>query len=591
MTPAPGSYMDITSLLAAIYRPGFQSLDSFCSLIGVKQENLLRFLYRNKTNHYISFPLKKKSGGDRLIKAPKKNLKILQRKLYTELDKFHAPKSSAHGFITSRSIKTNATPHVQKRYVFNIDLKDFFNSIHFGRVRNLFMAEPIRAPKNLATVLAQICCCEGRLPQGAPTSPLIANMIMRKLDSQLQALARENKCHYTRYADDLTFSFTCKKADLPTDLIDISESGTVQPGARLQSIIEKNGFLINPDKTRLKPYFQSQMVTGLIVNKFPNVPRDFIRRTRSMINALRRYGAVNAEAEYLRIEEKKSNTLKPRQEIRAKDGDGSHFISVLGGRINYIQMIRGKSDHIYRKLAYDFSVAIGKENKKLLKSPEEILGDSVFIVENLNDYSQGTAFLLDGIGLVTNAHVIDGTTYGLAPHSIEFYKAGEAQALHAELVYFDKTADLAIFFPGDDFKNCPRLTKSKKDTIRAQQPILSIGFPQHAKGASHYISKGYTVQNRRHIDMDLWLVDIPLVKGNSGGPIFNSSMEVIGIATKGSAYNDNLTVLYGFIPIATLNKLTEKKQYILSSKIHSYLRNSQFTRIKSICGATGRILS
>nr|WP_312971339.1 reverse transcriptase domain-containing protein [Pseudomonas sp.] len=576
--------MDIDSLLAVMFKPGFSSLDSFCDLIKVKKETLLKFLYRNKTDHYVSFIIKKKSGNDRVIKAPKTKMKALQRAVYEKLKDFYYPKPVVHGFLQERSIKTNAIPHSSKRYVFNIDLKDFFGSIHFGRVRNLLMSHPINAPHNVATVIAHICCSEGKLPQGAPTSPLIANMIMRKLDSQLQALARENKCHYTRYADDFSFSFTCSKRDLPRNIVDLSEDDSVAPGGKLKGIIEDNGFSINPEKTRLKPWFQRQMVTGLIVNEFPNVPRDFVRRTSSMINALKKYGAFNAEKAYIEIEEARSRQLKARQKIRVATKDGSHFLNVLNGRINYIQMVRGKSDPIYRGLAYRFSVASGSENKQLLKSSEEILGDSVFIVKNLTDDSQGTAFLLEGVGLVTNCHVISGVGYSMAPHMIEFYRVGESIPLSAELIYKDSQADLAVFSPREGFEEIPLLKKSKAELIRAQQPILSIGFPQHNDGDSHYISKGYTVQRRNFIGMDLWLVDIRLVKGNSGGPIFNAAMEVIGVATKGSSHNDHLTAFYGFIPISSLNFFVGKKAFLLSKFIHNAAASSKFLRIASVNG-------
>src|SRR5690606_16619614 len=113
---------------------------------------------------------------------------------------------------------------------------------------------------------------------------------------------------------------------------------------------------------------------------------------------------------YLQILKGDKQALPARQHRRIKDNAGDFFIKVIKGRLNYIQMVRGRSDSTYRRLAYDFTVAIGKENPEFRKSPEEILGNSIFIVSNLTDDSQVTAFLLGGVGLVTNQHVISGVS-------------------------------------------------------------------------------------------------------------------------------------------------------------------------------------
>jgi RNA-directed DNA polymerase len=164
-----------------------------------------------ESDRYVDFSIPKKSGKMRIISAPSTALKILQRKLSQVLYSVYEPKSSVHGFVPARSILTNAKQHVRKRFILNIDLKDFFHSIHFGRVQGIFMKPPYNLPKEVAVVLAKICCYDGKLPQGAPTSPIVTNMICARMDSELRRLAREFKCtYYTRYADDITFSTTLK---------------------------------------------------------------------------------------------------------------------------------------------------------------------------------------------------------------------------------------------------------------------------------------------------------------------------------------------------------------------------------------------
>lgn len=512
-------------------------------------------------------------------------MKELQKVLASHLDKFYYPKPSSHGFVKGRSIKSNALPHFNKNLVFNIDLKDFFETIHFGRVKNLFMSEPFNAPHNVATVIAHICCHDGKLVQGAPTSPLISNMICRKLDSQLQALAKSKKCHVTRFVDDITFSFTSSIKHLPADVVEVTQDGMAIPGRELEQIVKANGFLINAEKTRLQHRSQRQMVTGLVVNKFPNVPRAFIRKTSSMINALRRYGPELAEEKYLQILKGDKQAIPSRHCRRIKDNAGDFFIKVVKGRLNYIQMVRGRSDNVYRKLAYDFTVAIGKENREFIKSPEEILGNSVFVVKNLTDDSQGTAFLLDGVGLVTNQHVISGVSKTMAPHMISFMRAGDETEFSAELILSDVKEDLAIFYSGEKFDQIPKLRKADREVIRPMEPILSIGFPKHRDGAAHYITKGNTTQLRRQVDLDLWLVDVQLIEGNSGGPIFNDSMEVIGVAARGAAQSNINTALYGFIPIASLNRFVTRPEFKFTSALYKILDGKAF---RSLCGVTGK---
>jgi len=562
--------MNIDEIFKNFFGPGFSSLEGLCQLLKVDKKKLLNFLYKNKSNHYVSFSISKKNGTHRTIKAPKLVMKKLQRELLAHLDKFYSPKFSSHGFIAGRSIKTNALVHSGKRYVFNIDLKNFFESIHFGRVRNLFMSQPFNAPHNVATVMAHICCSDGRLAQGAPTSPLISNMICRKLDAQLQALAKAEKCHFTRYADDITFSFTSTLRHLPKDIVETAEDRRAIPGRELEKIIQANGFMINHEKTRLQHQSQRQMVTGLVVNERPNVTRDFIRLTSSMIHALKCHGPELAEARYLEILECESQVLQPRQTIRTKEKAGDFFIKVVKGRLNYIQMIRGRGDKVYRRLAYDFTVAIGKENVEFKKSPEEILGNSVFFVKNITDDSQGTAFLLDGVGIVTNEHVISGVSKSMVPHMIYFKRPDEDKEYTAELILSDKKADLAIFQPNAEFRSIPALRKASRTTIRPMESVLSIGLPKHTDGSAHYIARGHTTQRRMQVDLELWLVDFALIEGNSGGPIFNDSMEVIGVAARG-ARNNFEPALCGFIPLECLNNFTARRDFIFYKKLHEFL--------------------
>ena len=160
-------------------------------LLEVQHGHLVYMLYWGRRRYpYRTFHIRKKSGGVREISAPPRSLGILQSKLNTVLQLVYPPKPSAHGFVSERSILSNAMCHTGKRFVLNIDLEDFFPSVNFGRVRGMFMAHPYKLDQSAATVLARISCDNNRLPQGAPTSPIVSNMVCARLDGELQELAK-----------------------------------------------------------------------------------------------------------------------------------------------------------------------------------------------------------------------------------------------------------------------------------------------------------------------------------------------------------------------------------------------------------------
>ncbi|GAG36205.1 unnamed protein product, partial [marine sediment metagenome] len=166
------------------------------------------------SKQYKTFTIPKKSGGSREITAPVTTIKIIQKKLNNVLqevwENLYKKKNSIHGFIYEKNVRSNAKVHENKEYVFNIDLLNFFPSINFGRVYGRFKSKPYNLPAKVAAVLARICCYKDSardfLPQGAPTSPMISNIICDKMDNELYRFAKNLDCRYTRYADDITFS-------------------------------------------------------------------------------------------------------------------------------------------------------------------------------------------------------------------------------------------------------------------------------------------------------------------------------------------------------------------------------------------------
>lgn len=321
-------------------------VDDVVDLLELSSYSFLEYLLyvMPASKRYTKFIIPKKRGGRRIIQEPTNNLKIVQQKLLQVLEVVYQPKPSVHGFCTGRSIVTNAQQHSKNnRFVLNVDLKDFFPSIHFGRVQGMFKAYPYRLPHVVATILAQICSLPTGLPQGAPTSPIISNMLCARLDQQLQRLAKEHRCYYTRYADDITFSTSLKHFPNALAVLDIHEGNRfIQVGSELSSIINGNGFVINKEKVRLQTKNQRQEVTGLVVNESVNVNRKFIRQIRAMLHAWDKFGYDLAQEEY-HDKYCHKKPIKPYQELPS-------FRQVVKGKIGFVGMVRGQDDYIFRKL-------------------------------------------------------------------------------------------------------------------------------------------------------------------------------------------------------------------------------------------------
>ncbi|SUN05054.1 RNA-directed DNA polymerase from retron ec67 [Streptococcus agalactiae] len=280
-----------------------ETKDEFARLLGFNDARYINYLlYHNENNQdkkfintenlYYSFTIPKKSGGVREINAPKDELKFVQRKLaeilwddYVEMLKVNSKNkdfkipSISHGFEKEKSIITNAKQHRNKRFVLNLDLDNFFDSFNFGRVRGFFIKDKdFGTTPEIATVIAQITCYQGKLPQGAPSSPIITNLIARILDYRIVKIAKKYRFTYTRYADDLTFSTNrelySNKLKSRKELENFLEEIKIK--------VEASGFSINEKKTRLSDQSQRQEVTGIVVNKKLNVKREYFKNTKAM---------------------------------------------------------------------------------------------------------------------------------------------------------------------------------------------------------------------------------------------------------------------------------------------------------------------
>lgn len=362
-------------LRAKFYR--LTSRKDIADLLEIEEKRLVFHLYiAHPLRKYKTFNIAKRSGSRRQIDAPVSALKIIQRKLNQVLSAVYQPKRCVHGFTDQKSVLSNAKTHVRKNFVLNVDLENFFPSINFGRVRGMFMAKPYQRNDIVATILAQICCHENALPQGAPTSPIASNMICGKLDDELRDLAQEYQCIYTRYADDITIS--THRPVFPEVIAKYSPDDHLHVvGFSLAQIIEKNGFKINTKKVKLQDKSRRQQVTGLIVNRKINVKRKYINQIRAMLHAWKKYGPELAEEEYIN---------KYSHANRSPFKKKISFARIVRGKIAYLGMVKGQDDPIYLKYLDQYCTLAGIPNKRKVCSPIKKTRIPEIITEGKTDW-------------------------------------------------------------------------------------------------------------------------------------------------------------------------------------------------------------
>lgn len=550
-------------------------------LLGTDYAQIKRLYYRGEmTRHYLSFEIPKKNGEKRRILAPSDKLKTLQSRIAGLLKKIYDPREPVKAFREGTSIVSNAWPHCRKKFVFNIDLENFFGTITFGRVRGMLIAKPYLLSAETATVIAHLTTVNGILPQGAPSSPILSNMLCASLDRELYTLAKRHRAVYTRYADDITFSFYSPIEFLPVNMVESSISNEranhyfSKVGHELQALIDRHGFTINKRKVRLQGPYERRTVTGLVTNQKPNVPRIYIRKTAALIHSFEKLGEEGASALY---KEKNPNSTGVLE---------SH----LQGRLLYIKQVVGEGSVVYRRLAQRYNMLpikskvpnvpqISDENSENFKIGEFIRTKCwvTEIAENREGklvQIQGSAFMIDGGLLITCAHNFTGEIEIADPRSekvtkkeVDFdectvFRVGNGEPLYeAKVIVIDKLLDLAVL----RIKNAPHafpvfaLENEKEPSIGDRVAVL--GFPNHKSGPHVGILKCKITNKYPLHDVQHSEVDKTLYSGNSGGPVINTSYHVVGIAAKGAEGNPNGK--NSFIRVSELKKYLQKSGVIM----------------------------
>ncbi len=280
--------------------PVFENELQLSIAMGLTLQELSFLAYSRKVStvsHYKKFYLPKKSGGKRLISAPMPRLKKAQYWVLQHILEKVPVHPAAHGFLTGRSIVSNALPHLNKEVVINADVKDFFPSVSFTRVKGLFCK--LGYAEKIATILSLLCTeaiteetvLDGKkyfvhkggrvLPQGAPTSPAITNIMCFRLDKRLQGVAQKFSFSYTRYADDITLSGS-RAGKHPSVVV-----------WHIKKILQEEGFTMHPEKVRVMQHSTRQEVTGIVVNKKLNISREKLHQFRALLHQLKKNGHSN----------------------------------------------------------------------------------------------------------------------------------------------------------------------------------------------------------------------------------------------------------------------------------------------------------
>lgn len=538
--------------------------EDVAEFLGVTIWDINRVIRQNgKEQMYTQFTIPKKNGSQRIINAPSKPLKFLQRQLADRLTELYIEKNgnydSAHGFVRRRNIISNARKHL-RRTIYNIDLKNFFPSIGYYRVYRLLIY--FKIGQEAAKTLALLATFNNELPQGSPCSPVLSNLICYMLDKKLSIFANKRGFIYSRYADDLTFSVPESRANtLGTDAPLYFENGTIQVNSTVIKIIEDNGFRINNEKLRISGRGMRKEVTGIVVNEKLNISRDYYRKIRSRIHNLS--VAVSRDL----IDDKKK----------------ADEVESIVGCISFIRQVRGESDILSLKLADNLNNALGEERVVIDSKSRQIdyISRRTFLINpsyddaGINNFNliNGTGFFLKVSNkkyFITCNHTFDNTD-DIGPVKIGKNHLDHKTTFKSAFI-MDPFTDIAYLENGDKindyFFEAPNKVNDYK--YKLNDNVIYAGYPDYnyCDNSSENrltVSKVRVASNSPiHIEgVEMITIYPDFRKGASGGPVLNENLEIIGMVLRGPSVDtlkEGLDIPSAFIPISEILKFIKKKE-------------------------------
>lgn len=499
-------------------------------VFGFDSKAMLKDLYRRGSGHRI-FSIPKLNGGFRTIQSPHATHRHIQRVLKPILDKLYRPNESVHGFVAGRSIASNAICHVGRRTLIKIDLSSFFGSISFQRVRGLFLSEPFKLSWVPANILAHACCCSATLSTGGITSPTISNILCSRMDREIGRLVRSLNGRYTRYADDLTFSFNRSIGVLP-EITVRSSQGEQELSPVLNSIVEKHGFTTN--KTKFKAVvFGRKRVTGIVVNEKVNISREWIRKLDSKLYAAEKHG-IAAAAKFTFGE-----SSAPSIELA--------FQRHLQGLISYLKMIRGRTDWIGSDFAHRYNILFDHTLLNLripdveLITQRERIDRAIWVITShastqsahILSEGSGTGFTSEKGLIFTALHVVTDGVGKIHPHVFARRARSPTTLVPCDVVAHDAHLDIAILRLRGVSHSETRIRLKCGDVPSPSTAVTAIGFPSYFPGHVQTISKHHITSIKTLSAVETIEVDGILQGGMSGGPLLDEAQNVIGIIRTG----------------------------------------------------------
>lgn len=467
----------------------------------------LKKIWFFRSRMYSHFFLGKQLGKVRMISAPDNRLMMLQRKLLPLLDQLYRVRNPVHGFVADRSVKTNAEAHVSRRFVVNLDLKDFFPTVTEARIRGLLRSLGVEA--RVAEIVAHLCCVGGHLPQGAPTSPTLSNMICYRLDSDLMQVAKGARAIYTRYADDITFS----SFQPPAPLFDgaLPAVGRFSPDAlssEVKAAFLSNGFAIHPDKAHYADRNSRRIVTGVKINAGLNVDRRYIRHVRALLHSVEKLGLEDAQKRFL-------------------EGGGKGALAAhLRGKISYVAHLKGQTDPVVRSLALRFNRSFASHPIHLSATADERRDRAVWVLDHTDQ--NGTAFFLAGVGLVTAAHCVKDAdeveVLHPSKHTTKFKTKVLKRHEHRDLAVLDHS-----LIPGTEYFEL----EAAIAPVTIGDDVIALGYPQWGLVDRLNIRPGKVTQLPVKFGVPQVEVTQELTQGMSGGPIVDQHGRVAAVIHRG----------------------------------------------------------
>ena len=272
----------------------------------IKEVNKILYNVSNNIDaNYEEIIIHKKTGGLRFLNAPSKTLKDIQKRILKNVLEEKKTSNYTYAYIKGCSIIDNAKPHVDKSKIVKLDIKDFFDNINFNMVYSTCFNETLY-PKKLGMLLANLCTYNNSLPQGAPTSGYISNIVLRSFDEKIGLFCKNNDIEYTRYCDDMTFS---------------GDFNTRKLIKKVNELLYEEGFCLNKKKIVVVNKKTRQQVTGIVVNNKLSIRKSYKKKIRQEVYYINKLGL-------------KSHLIKRKIKLEEKD-----YLNKLLGKINFVLQV------------------------------------------------------------------------------------------------------------------------------------------------------------------------------------------------------------------------------------------------------------